>query len=77
MTAASPQEVTRLLAAWSDGDEAALEQLPIQAAHVAAIGDLAQMRFKPYASRAIGEIQRKAIIIGGRRKQRYALVVGP
>ena len=27
MTAASPQEVTRLLAAWSDGDEAALEQL--------------------------------------------------
>ena len=27
MTATSPQEVTRLLAAWSDGDEAALEQL--------------------------------------------------
>jgi RNA polymerase sigma factor (TIGR02999 family) len=27
MTAASPQEVTKLLAAWSDGDEAALEQL--------------------------------------------------
>ena len=27
MTAASPQEVTQLLAAWSDGDEAALEQL--------------------------------------------------
>jgi RNA polymerase sigma factor (TIGR02999 family) len=27
MTAASPQEVTRLLAAWSDGDEAALAQL--------------------------------------------------
>lgn len=27
MTTASPQEVTRLLAAWSDGDEAALEQL--------------------------------------------------
>ena len=27
MTAASPQEVTRLLAAWSDGDEAALEEL--------------------------------------------------
>lgn len=27
MTPASPQEVTRLLAAWSDGDEAALEQL--------------------------------------------------
>ena len=27
MTAASPQEVTRLLAAWSDGDETALEQL--------------------------------------------------
>ncbi len=27
MTAASPQDVTQLLAAWSDGDEAALEQL--------------------------------------------------
>jgi RNA polymerase sigma factor (TIGR02999 family) len=27
LTATSPQEVTRLLAAWSDGDEAALEQL--------------------------------------------------
>jgi RNA polymerase sigma-70 factor, ECF subfamily len=27
MTEASPQEVTKLLAAWSDGDEAALEQL--------------------------------------------------
>ena len=27
MAAASPQEVTRLLAAWSDGDEAALAQL--------------------------------------------------
>jgi len=27
MTATSPQEVTRLLAAWSDGDDAALEQL--------------------------------------------------
>jgi RNA polymerase sigma-70 factor, ECF subfamily len=27
MTEASPQEVTQLLAAWSDGDEAALEQL--------------------------------------------------
>jgi RNA polymerase sigma-70 factor, ECF subfamily len=27
MTTASPQEVTQLLAAWSDGDEAALEQL--------------------------------------------------
>lgn len=27
MTATSPQEVTRLLAAWSDGDENALEQL--------------------------------------------------
>jgi len=27
MTTASPKEVTRLLAAWSDGDEAALEQL--------------------------------------------------
>jgi RNA polymerase sigma factor (TIGR02999 family) len=27
VTAASPQEVTRLLAAWSDGDETALEQL--------------------------------------------------
>jgi len=27
MTAASPQEVTQLLAAWTDGDEAALEQL--------------------------------------------------
>lgn len=27
MTAASPQDVTQLLAAWSEGDEAALEQL--------------------------------------------------
>ncbi|HKO97551.1 MAG TPA: sigma-70 family RNA polymerase sigma factor [Pyrinomonadaceae bacterium] len=27
MTATSPQDVTQLLAAWSDGDEAALEQL--------------------------------------------------
>ncbi len=27
MTAASPQEVTQLLAAWTDGDEGALEQL--------------------------------------------------
>ena len=27
MTAASPHEVTQLLAAWTDGDEAALEQL--------------------------------------------------
>ena len=27
MTAPSPQDVTRLLTAWSDGDEGALEQL--------------------------------------------------